>query len=115
MKKTKPTCAIGCLFLIPILMLAYPVIFYTSKDDVTFKVKDKERIINGNSSYYLVFTDIGPLKNSDSYLMWKFNSSDVYGELNVGDSYSATCYGWRIPFLDMYKNIDNDIAPIEVE
>lgn len=77
--------------------------------ETTFTVEDKERITTGTGdtlqSKYLVFTDKGVFENTDSLLNWKFNSSDVYGELKEGQTYEAQVYGWRVPFLSLYPNI----------
>lgn len=35
----------------------------------------------------------------------KFDSSDVYGELEIGNSYEVRVVGWRIPLLSWYRNI----------
>lgn len=85
---------------------------YFQHSDVTFTVKDKGRVCDsGNSScYYLIYTDKGTFKDSDSLMNGKFNSSDVYGSITVGKTYNATVYGWRNGFLSMYKNIV-DIHP----
>jgi hypothetical protein len=35
----------------------------------------------------------------------KFNSSDIYNQLEKGKKYRIKVYGFRIPFLSWYKNI----------
>jgi hypothetical protein len=53
-----------------------------------------------------VFTEEGEVfENSDTFFYQKWNSSDIYGKLTVGNKYKATVYGWRIPFLSNYRNI----------
>lgn len=109
---------LGCGFLaaMAIAGIAIPVSAagsnYFHHSDVTFTVKDKGRVCDsGNSScYYLIYTDKGTFKDSDSLMNGKFNSSDVYGSITVGKTYNATVYGWRNGFLSMYKNIV-DIHP----
>lgn len=78
---------------------------YWTKETVTVTVTDKERINSGESSYYLVFTDGEVFKNKDSLLYFKFNSSDIYGRLEPGNTYELTVYWFRVPFLSMYRNI----------
>lgn len=68
-------------------------------------VKDKERIVNSDDSYYLVFCEEIVLKNSDSLWNWKWNSSDIYKDLDVEKSYKLKVYGWRMPILSWYPNI----------
>ena len=74
-------------------------------DTVTITVIDKERIQSGEDSRYLVFTESETFKNTDCLVRRKFDSSDLYGRLQVGTTYEAEVYGWRIPFLSAYRNI----------
>lgn len=87
---------------------------YKTQDDVTITVKGKERIVETHerekgktdvSSKYLVFAENETFENTDSFLVWKFNSSDVQGSLDQGKSYDCSVYGWRVPFLSWYRNI----------
>jgi hypothetical protein len=78
---------------------------YYSVDNVTITIKDKERIHDGMSSYYLIFTDSEVFKNEDNILFWKFDSSDVYNKLEVGHTYNVDVNWFRIPFLSAYRNI----------
>jgi hypothetical protein len=60
---------------------------------------------------YLVFVkpdsggDVIVLQNRDSLFRWKFNSSDIYGNLQVKSRYRITAYGWRFQPMSMYPNI----------
>lgn len=56
-------------------------------------------------STYLIFTDHGVFRNDDAGWFAKFDSSDFYGELDIGKRYRLKVYGWRIPILSMYPNI----------
>jgi hypothetical protein len=90
----------GCFFLAP----------HCSKDTYTAKVTEKERIVDGDDSKYLVYTKLQDGKvrvfeNTDSTLEWKFNSSDVYARIEKGKTYEFDTYGWRIPFMSLYENI----------
>lgn len=80
---------------------------YLTRDTTQFVVSDKERIVqNDGPGYYLVFTEEGEvLKNSDALFSWKFNSSDLQGAMKIGSECTAKVYGWRAPFLSMYRNI----------
>ena len=51
---------------------------------------------NGNS---LVF------QNTDNILRGKVNSSNMQGQLKVGNTYEITVIGYRVPLLNMYENI----------
>lgn len=91
----------------------------TSFNDHTYTitVTDKERINKNDDSYYLIFTekqdgDTLVLKNEDNLFRGKFNSSDVYAQMDVGCAYEVTVVGFRFPLISMYENIIK-IEPIE--
>lgn len=90
---------------IAISITSHFVIFSAFSEDVTATIKDKTRIVESNDSYYLIFTDEAVYKNADSILCMKFNSSNVYSDLEIGETYDMKVYGLRIPILSMYKNI----------
>lgn len=56
-------------------------------------------------STYLIFTDHGVFRNDDAGWRLKYDSSDLYGQLDVGTKYRFTVYGWRIPIFSMYPNL----------
>lgn len=93
------------------LLSISPIIAYTTDEIVTITIKDKERIVTGSgdtlSSKYLIYTDNGVYENTDTIWYWKWNSSDVYNNLEVGETYQTKVYGFRVPFLSWYKNIVN--------
>ena len=82
-----------------------PILSYSTKSVVQFTVNDKAAVINNHDSQYLIYTTAGVYEDSDSLWYWKWNSSDVYNQLERGSTYTATVYGFRIPFLSLYKNI----------
>lgn len=81
------------------------IISYNTKSFVTFTVNDKATVSTGKSYQYLIYTTAGVYEDEDSLWYWKWNSSDVYNQLERGSTYTATVYGFRIPFLSLYKNI----------
>ena len=91
------------------LLLISPTIAYMTDTHVTFTVEEKERIVTGTGdslrSKYLVFTDSGVYQNTDTIWYWKWRSSDLQGEMKVGETYTAHVYGFRFGFLSLYKNI----------
>ncbi len=72
---------------------------------VDFTVKDKERVNYGQNSKYLIFTENETFENTDELIRGKFNSSDLYGFLDVGKTYKCEVMWWRIPILSMYRNL----------
>jgi hypothetical protein len=85
------------------LFIVVPIPFKRASTEViTITVEDKERVENN----YLVWTKEGEVfEISDSLAYMRFNSSDFYGEIEVGETYNVLVSGWRIPFLSMYRNI----------
>lgn len=79
--------------------------YYDTKDIVTITVSDKERISTEESSKYLIFTESEVFENTDDLFKLKFNSSDFYAKLKIGETYTVEVYGWRVPMMSMYRNI----------
>ena len=76
-----------------------------------FTVTGKENVKSWNSGKYLVYTDKTTYEVTDTWVGWRWDSSDVYGGIVVGKTYTATLQGYRVPFLSWYQNILN---PTEV-
>lgn len=79
-----------------------------SQETYTAEVRKSERVCESGkdgSCRYLVFTDQGVFKNTDTIWKWKFNSSDFYADIEVGKTYEFDTVGFRIPFLSVYENI----------
>jgi hypothetical protein len=98
---------VGILFIC--LLCSSALYAHLTVENITIKISDKERIVTGSgdslSSKFLVYCDGEVLENSDSLWHWKFNSSDIQGELKKDKTYYAKVYGWRVPFLSWYRNI----------
>jgi len=88
-----------------VLIFGYPVGYRMSTEEMTILVTDKERINDSESSKFLVYTKQGVFENTDSWLFFKFNSSDFQNKLEVGEKYKVKVAGWRLPFFSTYKNI----------
>lgn len=85
--------------------VSIPIIRQTTHHTETLTVERTERVAEANSSRYLIWTDKGVYENTDELLQWKFNSSDLYGQLKAGKSYECDMVGWRVPFLSWYPNL----------
>lgn len=93
-----------------ILLLPIKIwIHFSTLETVSVLIQDKERITTGSGqtaeSKYLVFTDTETFENTDSWLALKFNSSDVYGYIQEGQTCDFQVTGFRIPFFSSYRNI----------
>jgi len=95
---------ISCTFVIICKLVVPAIITYSTAEKVMFTVKEKEPIA-AKKGKYLIFTKQEVFENTDSFWKAKFNSSDVYGQLEPGKTYEAEVYGWRVPFLSWYRNI----------
>jgi len=97
--------AIGVIALI-FFATVYP---YVTAEEISIKVTDKERVVKGSgdsvSSKYLIYTTGETFENTDCLARFKFNSSDIYGSINAGQTYKVVVYGWRVPFMSSYRNI----------
>lgn len=82
----------------------------TTRAQVQITVTEKERVTKNSDSKYLVWADLEDgreevFENTDEWFLGKFNSSDLYGDLEVGQAYCVEVVGWRIPIFSMYRNI----------
>lgn len=108
---------LGCISMVGIFTLAVgsctglsALYNYGTEDTVRFTVDDLERITESDgetvTSKYLIFTEEGEtFENTDSLWRWKFDSSDMQGQLDEGKTYDARVYGWRIDWLSSYRNV----------
>ena len=94
-----------------LVIAAIPInvwIFFATRTTVTgLVIQDKDRVTStdGKSSQYLIFTDQETFADRDSWLALKFNSSDVYGQIQRGQICDFDVTGMRIPILSHYRNI----------
>lgn len=112
---------IGIFILIIAILAGDFVISKATRQTITATVTDKDIKKDHNSSssedgkkdskdVYMVYTkdldgNVHVFKDEDTWYYFKFNSSDVYGEIEVGKTYEFDVYGLRIPFLSKYQNI----------
>jgi hypothetical protein len=72
----------------------------------TTKVKSDGNGNNTSSTDYRVYTsDCGVLTIHDSWLLLRFNSADIYGQLQEKKTYTLDVVGWRNGFLSQFPNI----------
>lgn len=112
MNSNKVTLWFTGIIIFLLVFVGIPFGIYKAKGtqrNVTFTVQDK--IVkatgsgNNSSQEYLIFTDQGVFKDTDSLLNWKFNSSDVYGQLRKGHKYNCRVFGYRFGFTSDYPDI----------
>jgi hypothetical protein len=102
---------IPALILIGLMFTNAPYQWLTQRTIEDVLIKDKQISTESDKakgkvvSTYLIYTDHGVFRNDDAGWFMKYNSSDVYGNLDKGVRYRMKVYGWRIPILSMYPNI----------
>lgn len=113
----------GAVVLIVALSFVIPAAGgYYKQRTVTATVTDKERVCDSATSdgsggfdqdcYYLIFTDNGTFKVTDSLIIGRFDSSDVYGRFRRDRTYRFKVYGWRFGCTSSYPNVATN--PVEV-
>lgn len=101
---------VGLVFLLIVVVGIFIAVAYTSSDRiVTAKVSYKDRVCKstdqGSDCEYLIFTDQGTFKVTDTILYMNFKSSDVYGKLEINSTYRMKVVGWRLGIFSQYPNI----------
>ncbi len=112
MKNQKGNVLVGFIVVAIILAIVgtfvyFSTIEYQNEETIEITVKDKYIKRDGESDIYLVASEAG-----DTYkitdLLWKgkFNSTDIYNQLTIGEKYKVTVTGVRLQYFSMYKNIN---------
>ena len=98
------------VFMSVIIALVFSTIFLFTlnfhEDDVKgYKIVDKTLKVYPKSSKYLILTEEESFELTDSFLSWKFNSTDQFSKLKIGKCYDFHLRGKRIEFFSSYRNI----------
>lgn len=102
------------VLLIVVIVLGIPMyrLFDKASNErkVTVKITDKVVKNGKDSSKYLIFCEdesgnIVTYEVTDSLLMFRFDSSDVYGSLKTDKTYELTVRGSRNTVLSWYPNV----------
>lgn len=72
---------------------------------VTIHVTDKQAVASGHGHKYLIYTDQGTFQDTDNWFHGKTTSSDLYGAIKVGRTYTCKVTGFRVPLFSSYKNL----------
>lgn len=95
--------------IIAVIFTTYIYFYIDSSEVIKITVTGKERITTGIGknidSKFIIYTENEVFENTDSWIYFKFNSSDFQGKFKVEETYEVKVAGWRIPFLSMYRNI----------
>lgn len=99
--------AIGVIVLAVALAIVVPcAMFYSTKTVRVVTVKEKWIKASGSDRQRYLFSDTrgNVYQIKDSWMLLRFDASDRWARLDVGETYRITFYGWRIRFWSMYRN-----------
>ena len=87
---------------------------YSNKETIQIEVKDKYIKIQGNGktaedAYMVVDTNNNTYEITDLLFIGKFNSTDIYNRLTIGQTYIVEVTGVRNNFMSWYRNINKII------
>ncbi len=77
---------------------------------ITATVTDKTVKRSDGTDKYLIFTEtengeVAVFEITDNFLVGRFDSSNAYAEIKVGETYNFTVGGQRNEFMSWYPNI----------
>lgn len=98
---------VAMIALVVVAVAGMAIIHFATLGTSTFTINKMERVekSSGQGSEYLIFTDNGVFKNTDSIFALKFNSSDLYNQLEEGATYTCKTTGFRLGIGSQYKNL----------
>ena len=110
MRKIKGITVIEVIVIISIVLvlgviIIEPIVLRTTKHNARITVTDKDTKRSGDTDKYLIYTKEGTYEITDTIAFWRFDSSDLYGKIEIGKTYDCEVAGWRVPFLSAYENI----------
>ena len=94
------------LVLMVILFAIYNIAYAFTSGYETITIKEKWVKYHGNDAKYLVSSTNGQVfQITDTWVKWRWNSSNLYADLQPNQVCRIETQGWRFPFLSDYKNI----------
>ncbi len=111
MKNFKVIFIVILIVIIGALFVKLATIGYNNKEVIAIEVKDKyiKRQGIGDSAedvYMIVDKDNNIYQITDLFFIGKFNSSDIYNQLDIGQAYLVEVTGVRNRFFSWYRNIN---------
>lgn len=100
---------LNIVFIIIAILLIVFLVFsgYLNNQEREITVVDKYIKRNGKADMYLVVDENkNTYKITDLFFKFKFNSTDLYNELEVGQTYNIKTSGFRVKILSQYPNIN---------
>ena len=81
------------------------ILAWASYRSITATIIHKERINYNLSSIYLIYTDKGVFRITDTYAFLRFGASDRYNQCRPGETYQLFITGYRSRFFSEYPNV----------
>lgn len=92
--------------IIIVALLAYSITYAFTTGYETITIKEKWVKYQGQDAKYLVSSEDGQVfQVTDTLIEFRFDSSNIYADLDEGETYNINTQGWRFAFLSDYKNI----------
>lgn len=107
-RKIKRNLIIAITFILVIIgVVSYNMSVLVNKQTNTCLVTGKESVyLSGTEGHeYRIYTTCGTYVITDSLMLLRFNTADMYGKVVVNNTYSIYSGGYRIPFLSVFPNI----------
>ena len=109
-EKKYPLGVIVAIIVILIVAIFMGSVGSYNEAEYVMTVTEKERVADEDGSKYLIFGEDENgnsyvFENTDNMLRGKWDSSNMYGEIKIGDTYKFTVVGYRIPLFSSYQNI----------
>ena len=100
------------IYLILCVIFIFFVLFmyYNSEKEYTVTITEKVVKNYNSDSKYLIFAEdskqnMNVFEIEDTILYFRWNSSNLYGQLKVGQKYNIKVAGYRVEILNLYQNI----------
>jgi hypothetical protein len=79
--------------------------YWNKVDVLNVKITDKNLYNSKTTNYYRIYTKNETFAIKDTFIHWRFNSSDLYANIETGKCYDLQVFWFRSPFFNEYRNI----------
>ena len=109
-KKGQERLIVGVIILFMIILMIIVIGYYLGYaltiGEETITIKEKWVKYHGDDAKYLVSSTNGQVfQITDTIIKWRWDSSNLYADLDEGEICKIKTQGWRFPFFSDYKNI----------
>lgn len=110
MKVFKGIIIVLIIIIVGAIFINIATIGYSNKEIIEIEVKDKYIKRNAEKDIYMIVdTENNTYQITDLLFIGKFNSTDIYNQLEIGKKYMIEVTGIRNQVLSLYKNINKII------